>query len=383
MLEEPDGAEAVRRLLDLPFVDASPHGLVVHERVRDAVAGFLSGANPVRYRHLRRRAWRELRNEVREAGPAELWRYTADMLYLIDNPIVREAFFPSGTQPLAVEPAVDEDQGAVSAIARRHDGPEAAAILERWWDEAPETFFVARDRDGLVTGCFSLLESATLRPSLARGDPVVEAWARDLREHRPAKGDLALGLRRCLLAGREADVHGAAAAAGAYVRRRPRRPDLLADRRATRLSPASRRRRGARRRRVHERRARLRSRVRRRLAGQARGGRARRGRGAGARRAGEGACRAGRADLADAPRARAFCAISASARAGPSRGPSSSPTCGEHRSPAAATSSTPSCGRSGASSGRPRRSWRPFAEADIACAPIGARIWASVRPTAW
>jgi hypothetical protein len=47
-LEEPDGAEAVQRLLDLPFVDAGAHGLVVHEAVREAVAGFLGGANPVR-----------------------------------------------------------------------------------------------------------------------------------------------------------------------------------------------------------------------------------------------------------------------------------------------------------------------------------------------
>ena len=198
MLGEPDGVEAVRRLLDLPFVDAGPHGLVVHEAVREAVAGFLCGANPVRYRQLRRRAWRELCNEVRDAGPAELWRYTADMLYLIDNPVVREAFFPSGTQPLAVEPARPEDGPAVSAIARRHEGPEAAEVLERWWAEAPETFSVARDRDGLVTGWFSLLDSRTLHPSLVRGDAVVEAWARDLREHRPPKGELALGLRRWL-----------------------------------------------------------------------------------------------------------------------------------------------------------------------------------------
>jgi len=198
MLEEPDGAEAVRRLLELPFVEAGPHGLVIHEAVREAVARFLAGANPVRYRQLRRRAWRELRTEVREAGPGELWRYTADMLYLIDNPVVREAFFPSGTQPLAVEPARAEDGPAVSAIARRHEGPEAAEMLERWWAEARETFSVARDRDGLVTGCFSLLDSDTLRPSRVRGDPVVDAWARDLREHPPPKGQLALGLRRWL-----------------------------------------------------------------------------------------------------------------------------------------------------------------------------------------
>jgi Transcriptional regulatory protein, C terminal len=198
MLGEPDGSEAVRRLLDLPFVDAGPHGLVVHEAVRESVAGFLSGADPVRYRQLRRSAWRELRSEVREAGPAELWRYTADMLYLIDNPVVRDAFFPRGTQPLAVEPARVEDGHAISAIARRHEGPEAAALLERWWAAAPETFSVARDRDGVVTGCFSLLDSGTLHPSLVRGDPVIDAWTRDIREHAPPKGQLVLGLRRWL-----------------------------------------------------------------------------------------------------------------------------------------------------------------------------------------
>ena len=198
MLEEPDGEAVMRGLLDLPFVDAGPHGLVVHEAVREAVAGYLSATNPVRYRELRRNAWRELRNEVREAGPAELWRYTADMLYLIDNPVVREAFFPSGAQPLAVEPAREEDGPAVRAIARRHEGPEAAGVLERWWAEAPETFSVARDRDGNVTGCFSLLDGDTLRASDVRGDPVAAAWTRDLREHPPPDGQLALGLRRWL-----------------------------------------------------------------------------------------------------------------------------------------------------------------------------------------
>jgi hypothetical protein len=198
MLEKSDGEPVMDGLLDLPFVDVGPHGLVVHEAVREAVAGYLSGANPVRYRRLRRNAWRELRNEVREAGPAELWRYTADMLYLIDNPVVREAFFPSGTQPLAVEPAQEHDGPALRAIARRHEGPESAGVLERWWEEAPETFSVARDRDGLVTGWFSLLDTEALRPHRARGDPVVDAWARDLRERPPPKGQLALGLRRWL-----------------------------------------------------------------------------------------------------------------------------------------------------------------------------------------
>jgi Transcriptional regulatory protein, C terminal len=198
MLEEEDGAEPLRRLLDLPFVETSRDGLVVHEAVRDAIASFLRGANPNRYRAYRRAAWRELRAEAREAAQTELWRYTADMLYLIDNPVVREAFFPSGTQPLAVEPARPADSEAVSAIARKHEGPEAAALLERWWAEAPETFSVVRDRDGAVAGFLSVFEGHQLRGSIVGGDPVLEAWARDLVVNPLPKGQVALGLRRWL-----------------------------------------------------------------------------------------------------------------------------------------------------------------------------------------
>jgi DNA-binding winged helix-turn-helix (wHTH) protein len=139
---------------------------------------------------------------VNEAPPTELWRYTADMLYLIDNPVVREAFFPSRAQPLAVEPANPTDGPAISAIGRRHEGLEAAALLERWWSLAPETFSVIRDRDGVVTGCFSLLDGTAMRPPLVGDDPVVQAWSGHLRDHPLATGQRVLGLRRWLDADR-------------------------------------------------------------------------------------------------------------------------------------------------------------------------------------
>jgi DNA-binding winged helix-turn-helix (wHTH) protein len=198
MLDEPDPADALERLLQLPFVEAGRDGLVVHDAVREAIGGFLRGTNPVRHRQYRRGAWRELREEVRDAGPGDLWRYTADMLYLIENPVVREAFFPSGAQPLAVEPARPDDEAAVAAIARRHDSPEAAEVLTAWWAEAPDTFSVVRDRDGIVTGFLSLLETGHIRGLRDFDDPVVEAWARHLRDNPVPRGQIALGLRRWL-----------------------------------------------------------------------------------------------------------------------------------------------------------------------------------------
>jgi hypothetical protein len=198
MLERSDVSEIVLNLLNLPFVEARRDGLVVHEAVRDAVAEFLRGTNPIRYRRYQRAAWRQLRTEMRDAAAADLWRYTADMLYLIDNPIVREAFFPSDMQQLAVEPATADDSAAVQEIARRHDGPDAAAIIERWWLEQPEMFSVIRDRDGTVVGFFMLIDGGMLKQARVRGDPVLETWARDLHDHPLPKGQVALGLRRWL-----------------------------------------------------------------------------------------------------------------------------------------------------------------------------------------
>jgi hypothetical protein len=198
MLEGDDAAYAFEHLRQLPFVDVGRDGLVVHEAVRDAIGTLLRGANPVRHRAYRRAAWRELRDEVRDAAPSELWRYTADMLYLIENPIVREAFFPSGAQPLPVEPARPDDGAAIAAIAQRHEPPDAATLLIRWWDESPGVFSVVRDREGVVTGFSALLGVEQMRRPPAFRDPVFEAWSRHLRDNPLPRGQVALGYRRWL-----------------------------------------------------------------------------------------------------------------------------------------------------------------------------------------
>jgi hypothetical protein len=198
MLPGVDGDDAVDRLLGQPLVDTCGDGLVVHEAVKNAIAHFLRGANPRRYLDYRRAAWRELRAEAREAPPPELGRYMADMLYLIDTPIVREAFFPSGTQRMAVEPAGPGDAAVIGSIVRRHDGPDSAAVIERWWDVAPHCFSVVRDRRGDVAGFSSLLSGELLGAGTVPGDVVTAAWERHLREQPMPRGETALGLRRWL-----------------------------------------------------------------------------------------------------------------------------------------------------------------------------------------
>jgi hypothetical protein len=196
MLPGVDGDDAVDRLLGQPFVDTCRDGLVVNEAVKTAIADFLHGANPLRYRDYRRAAWRELRAEAREAPAHELRRYTSDMLYLIDTPVVREAFFPSGAPPMAVERARPGDAAAIRSIVRRHDGVDSAAVTARWWDAAPDCFSVVRDRQGDVVGFFALLNGDLLQTCPVPGDVVAAAWTRHLRDHPMPRGQVAMGLRR-------------------------------------------------------------------------------------------------------------------------------------------------------------------------------------------
>lgn len=197
LLPDVEPQEAFGRLRDLPFVEIRQDGLVLHEAVQGSVAGYVRSTDPTRYRRYRRAAWRALRDEVRQAPAAELWRYTADMLYLIENPVIREAFFPSGAQPLAVEPARPEDEAAIRAITRRHDGEVAADAMAGWYRRAPGSFSAIRDRDGVTVAWFCLLDRALIFDA-GVDDPVVAGWRRHIRANPPPAGQEILGFRRWL-----------------------------------------------------------------------------------------------------------------------------------------------------------------------------------------
>ena len=197
MLSDVAPDDALDRLHDLPFGEVRGDGLTIHEAVQSAIARSLHASDPVRHRAYRRSAWRILRDEVRDAGPDDLWRYTADMLYLIENPVVREAFFPSGAQPLAVEPATGADLPSIEHIAERHDGPDGRRLMVAWWRHQPSAFSVVRDRDGRVIGFHCLLDHTSVMPPRV-DDPVVEGWWRHLQANPPPANQRVLGYRRWL-----------------------------------------------------------------------------------------------------------------------------------------------------------------------------------------
>jgi len=192
MLPDEDAATAYERLRALPFVELDADGLVVHDTIREATAALLRAADPPEYWRLRAAAWERLRAELRGAPKRDLWRYTADMIYLIEDEAVRAVFFP----PVAGEHRVDgpraEDLDALQALAPDFE------LLRAWWEAAPEAFVVVRDEAGVPSGFAILAEPSAVSPRLLDRDPLAHAWREHLRRNPVPREQQACFMRRAV-----------------------------------------------------------------------------------------------------------------------------------------------------------------------------------------
>ena len=174
--------DTMERLGALPFVELGRDGLFVHDAVRTAIAGRLAARDPDAHWAYRRAAWGFLQNKLRHTRGSEPWRYTADLLFLIENPVLREAFFPSGAQPLAVEPATPADSAAVRRIIAETAAAETEALLA-WWRHHQDGFHIVRDREGGACGLTIMIRGSELHEGVDAADPVAAAWRRDAEAH--------------------------------------------------------------------------------------------------------------------------------------------------------------------------------------------------------
>jgi hypothetical protein len=198
MLPEVAPQDAYEKLRTLPFVETSRDGLVLHQAVQEAVSAALKSADPERYRNHRRAAWRQLGEEAAQAGGPDLWRSTADTLYLIENPICREAFFPTAAQVLTVEPAAASHGPDLLKIAEGLEPAASTLLLRDWWAETPESFSVVLDREAAVVGFYVMFDADRVRRRSLLADPLTAAWLRHLRKHPVPGGERVLFLRRWL-----------------------------------------------------------------------------------------------------------------------------------------------------------------------------------------
>jgi hypothetical protein len=199
MLPKASPQDAQERIRALPFVQPDRDGLHIHDAVREAIAATLRADNPQQYHAYRRSAYRHFMGELRGIPASELWRFTADLLYLLENPVVREAFFPSSGQEYALEPARVEDGPVILSVIGRDD-PSTSSYLKSWWSEAPETFSVARERNGNVAGFYCVFDPTGVPHRLCHKDPVTRAWLDHLKREPMPRQQCALFLRRWLSA---------------------------------------------------------------------------------------------------------------------------------------------------------------------------------------
>ncbi len=190
--------EVFDKLQNLPFVNATGEGLILHDVVRDTIANDLTRRDPERYRTYRTRAWRYFTTESHLTEARNLWQYTADLLNLIQNPNIREAFFPRGASDYVVELATSNDEKYIYDIASATEPEQAARFIQRWWDSHHETFSVVKDRNGKVEAFFILFEPDNVAPKLLEEAPLTTLWSQHLRVNPVAEEERVLFFRRWL-----------------------------------------------------------------------------------------------------------------------------------------------------------------------------------------
>jgi hypothetical protein len=194
LLPEHRPQDAFARLDALPFVELGREGLVIHDTVRETVSALLRASDPVRHRRYRSAAWRQIRKELETPR----WASVADMIALVDEPLVREAFFPSAVQHYAIETARADDGPAIEAITARHEAEAEVARMRAWWAAMPSAFRVARSPRGEVVAFTLLCEFSQVPRRLLDADPLCVAWRAHLRAQPVAPGDEVLLARQTL-----------------------------------------------------------------------------------------------------------------------------------------------------------------------------------------
>lgn len=177
MLGRPS-AELLSELAELSFVEYADDGLILHEVVRQPVAARLRMFEPSRHLQLRRAAWRALDDMIDGAAQTGVhaWRLMADLMFVLDHPEVREAFFASDESGLVLDDARPVDGEAILAMFARHQPPAQQAIGAAWWRLAWRSFRVARDTSGAVTGFSIVTPSRSVPAELYEVDPLLRAW---------------------------------------------------------------------------------------------------------------------------------------------------------------------------------------------------------------
>ncbi|GLP95504.1 winged helix-turn-helix domain-containing protein [Paraferrimonas sedimenticola] len=198
MFPEQSSARLYQRLKTLPFVSESSDGLQIQASVQAALLASLNAESNKTVQAIKRKAWAMLASELKSSHQHNLWRFTADTIYLLSSPIIREAFFPEQLPFFDVVDAKADQGEQVLAIAERHESSAALAITRRWWQLMPQAFRLVLNQNGEVAGYYLAIASDALPTGLSQSDPLLRAWQHHLKSQRLSRTQNALFIRRWL-----------------------------------------------------------------------------------------------------------------------------------------------------------------------------------------
>lgn len=228
MLDLKDASTIYNRLSEVDFIEHRLDGLSLHDVLKHALAATLKAKSPQKFSEYRNRASRILRQEMKTADSSNLWRYTADIIYLVDNGVIRDAFFPPNDhREYSIEPAMESDLETIMLIVEKHEPEDVKEIYLHWWQHAPETFHCVKNSANKMVGFYCLINPALISDKVINRDPITAAWWRHNQENK-TQGikPQALFIRRWLSLNEGESTSGVQAACWldikrAYLRMRP------------------------------------------------------------------------------------------------------------------------------------------------------------------
>jgi hypothetical protein len=187
--EEPIPLSLLEAVEALPFATRDAEGIYIAEPVRRAIVDWMSGVEAERYQRWRKTAADWIVSHLRAAGRSGRWRHMADLLHLLEQPSLRNAFFPLEEEAPPVEPARAQDFNQIFEIAELRNGPDERARIEVWAQCLPHRFSVARGSEGEVLAFYLFARQDDPHSGLGAIDPLFAVWQAHLAAN-PVEGEI-------------------------------------------------------------------------------------------------------------------------------------------------------------------------------------------------
>ena len=187
--EEPIPLSLLEAVEALPFATRDAEGIYIAEPVRRAIVDWMSGVEAERYQRWRKTAADWIVSRLRAAGRSGRWRHMADLLHLLEQPSLRNAFFPPEEEAPPVEPARAQDFNQIFEIAELRNGPDERARIEVWAQCLPHRFSVARGSEGEVLAFYLFARQDDPHSGLGAIDPLFAVWQAHLAAN-PVEGEI-------------------------------------------------------------------------------------------------------------------------------------------------------------------------------------------------